>query len=409
MALRFFTLIALVWAGIVGAWALPSWNTLSAPSWVIPGTIADFDFANQRYWQSGQISSFIQLFSYSRNANAWIDNQAGIWTLFPPAAARVTDKGFLSELAATDTALWNRDMTNVVWTASNVTTAETATGIDGIANNATTLTATGANGTVLQTVTQASAANVYSVFLKRRTGTGNIDITIDNGTTWTTAAVTSTYTRFQVIKTAANPTVGIRIVASGDAVDVDFNQLESGSNATSPFKTTTVANTRSADVLTWRNAIPMSAQSGVVYVELQEPQTALPTVNYDIFQIRVDSSNSIVGAVTASTAKPILTATSAGVGTFTSGTATNGMALNGIYRATFSYAVNNFAVAYSSSIQTTAVTQTSAAAVPVGDATGFGIGGSATGVIQCGCYIRRLAYGTVPVQASQLLNWAQAQ
>lgn len=380
-------------------------QTLSPPAWVLPGVIADFDFANQRYWQSGQISAPERLFVFSRNNVAFQDNQAGIWTQFPTQTMRVTDKGVLSELLATNNALFSRDMTSVNYVDSNITPVHTATGIDGVANAASTLTATAGNGTALQSVTLASAAYVYSAWVRRRTGTGNVDMTIDNGTTWTTKTLTSTYQRFQVIKTAANPVIGFRIVTSGDAIDVDFNQLESGSTATSPITTVGSAVARPADVLSWRTAIPISNQNGVVYVEFQEQTTAVPIVTNDLFQIRVDSNNSIIGAQVGAGNQLSFSSTSGGVLTF-SATSTNPVAADGIYRAVLSYAASNFAVAYTASLKTTASTQASGAA-PVGDATGFGIGGSAPGTLQCGCYIRRLAYSTVPISGPQALNWAQ--
>jgi hypothetical protein len=49
-------------------------------------------------------------------------------------------------------------------------------------------------------------------------------------------------------QTLANPTVGFRIVTSGDQIAVDFVQNENGAFGTSPIPTTTTAATRAADV-----------------------------------------------------------------------------------------------------------------------------------------------------------------
>lgn len=157
--------------------------------------------------------------------------------------------GLLIEEARTNVVLWNRDLTNAAWTATDVTVAKTATGIDGVANSASTLTATAGNGTVLQAITLASSARFQTAWVKRRTGTGVINMTMDNGATWTAITVTSSWSRLSIpTQTLANPTVGFRIVTSGDAIDVDYVQNENGAFATSSIATTTASVTRAADV-----------------------------------------------------------------------------------------------------------------------------------------------------------------
>ncbi len=151
----------------------------------------------------------------------------------------------------TNLALWNRDLTNAAWTKTNGTPLKDQTGIDGVANSASSFTATAGNATCLQSITSASAARVTSFFLKRITGTGTVNITQDNGTTWTAVTLTSAYQRFQVTATAANPIIGIRVVTSGDAVGLDFAQHETPATvASSPIATTTAAVIRQPDVLT---------------------------------------------------------------------------------------------------------------------------------------------------------------
>ncbi len=72
-------------------------------------------------------------------------------------ASPFTALGLLIEEARTNRALHNRDFTDAVWVESNITSAQDATGLDNVANSASTLTAGAANGTTLQTVTNASA------------------------------------------------------------------------------------------------------------------------------------------------------------------------------------------------------------------------------------------------------------
>jgi hypothetical protein len=69
--------------------------------------------------------------------------------------------GLLVEEARTELTLYNRDFTNAAWTKSNMTTAKTATGPDGVTNSASTLTATAGNATALQAITSTSAARTH--------------------------------------------------------------------------------------------------------------------------------------------------------------------------------------------------------------------------------------------------------
>ena len=156
----------------------------------------------------------------------------------------------LLEDVRTMVALWNRDLTNAVWTAVTCTVAKDQTGADGVANAASSLTATAGNATVLQAITLASSARFQSAYVKRITGSGTIQMTMDNGATWTAVTVTSAWTRVTIpTQTLANPTVGFRIATNGDAIAVDYVQNENGPSASSAVATTTAAVTRNAEIL----------------------------------------------------------------------------------------------------------------------------------------------------------------
>lgn len=165
---------------------------------------------------------------------------------------------FLEGTPRTNIVLQNRDLSNAAWTKSaSMTCAKTAAGADLAANAASTCTSSGANQTVLQGLTVASAQRNSSLYIKRRTGTGAIEVTRDNGTTWTaiTGSLSSSiYKRVVSYESigcmyggcivvpamtaiAANPTVGVRIAASGDAVDIDLFQDETEDFPTSPITT----------------------------------------------------------------------------------------------------------------------------------------------------------------------------
>lgn len=235
---------------------------LAAPGWVLRssgGTAAgiDLDFEHGRLYQKGIGVSHVRrdarFTTTVRASTGYIDNTAGLWTSTAAGVLRASDKGARIEDAHTNLALWCRDLTNAAWAKVTMTTALTATGIDGAANSATTITATGALSTILQTVTQASTADTVSFFVRRRTGSGTVEITGNGGTAWTdiTASLsTAAWYRATVSATLVNPVIGLRITTSGDAVDVDFAQLEAGTFATPPILTTTVAVACAADSVT---------------------------------------------------------------------------------------------------------------------------------------------------------------
>jgi hypothetical protein len=238
------------------------------PSWVLgfPNNAAslDDDFARGNYWQAG---TYCRDPSCALNASrASTEYQADLSSLlhvFASGVPAITNVGLGVWQASTNESLYARDMTQTPWVKVNITTALTATGADGVANSATLLTATAGNATVLQTFTIVSEAQEFSLYVERKTGTGEIDITENNGVTWTaltsancvqpgtlaaSAIVTTNYVRCAVEATVLNPVIGLREVTSGDAIAVDFAQLENNTFATPPIVTLGTTQTREADV-----------------------------------------------------------------------------------------------------------------------------------------------------------------
>ena len=193
-----------------------------------------------------------------RASGVWVTQPA---TEIPFAYSAVSGCcGIASEPIATNESLYGSDFTQAaVWSATDMTPVKTATGADGVANSASTLTATADNGTILQSITGTSAGRLASCMAKRRTGTGTIYMTQDGGTTWTdvTSQIGVSWGRAYVPKaTITNPQVGFKIATSGDAIDVMWFGIEKNVDyPTSPIPTMASQVTRAGGVI----KIPASA------------------------------------------------------------------------------------------------------------------------------------------------------
>ncbi len=244
------------------------------PAWVLaPGGVEpyiDLDFINDRVWINGvetTITTAIVTCARASPATTYYPLADGTLTSFAANTLRRGNCGALVEESRTNVVLHSRDLTNAAWTKTNCTAAKDQTGPDGTLNGASSLTATAGNATCLQSITLASSARWQSCYMKRLTGSGTIEMTMDNGSTWTAVSPTSSWGPVEIAtQTLANPTVGFRIVTNGDAVAIDFVQNENDNlQRSSPIPTTTGSVTRSADdvqltgsALSWLNAIAMT-------------------------------------------------------------------------------------------------------------------------------------------------------
>lgn len=126
-----------------------------------------------------------------------------------------------------------RDFSTGTWAKTNGTVdSDSVDCMDGTTRTTNTFTASSANATLIHSgYTHAGTSWGLSFFIKRKTGTGTVELTLDGGTTWDAVTVTSDWTVvFISITGHANPEMGLRLVTSGDAVYLDWAHLTTGTN-----------------------------------------------------------------------------------------------------------------------------------------------------------------------------------
>lgn len=245
----------------------------------VSGTVSDIfaDFTTEgttnNYWagvhQRAGFAAWLTALggTYSRASSATYI-AAGLVTTALSGVPRFPGTGLRLTGAQTELTLWNRDLTNAVWTATTATVAKNQTGADGVATSASSITATAGNATVLQAITNASAARIMGAYVKRLTGAGTINITQDNGVTWTAIVPTGAWVFYTLPSaTLANPTVGFQIVTNGDAIAVDYVSERAGTFVADVIATTSAAVTQAADVLSF--PFSLTTFSALAYTQNQ--------------------------------------------------------------------------------------------------------------------------------------------
>ena len=245
--------------------------------------------------------------SVTRNDVAWQTNEDGTVTQVAANVARpnhwltgATKGGLLLEGTRTGSGLWSRDLTNAAWVKSaSMAAAKDATGVDGVANSASTLTSSAATQTCLQTVTKSSASHAFGPYIKRKTGTGTVEVTVNGGTNWqdvTSSLSTTSWYRASEIRTVANPQFGFRLTTSGDEIEVDFAGMETGAFVSSPMLTEGSTFTRPDELIETTDVSWLTQGVGTIIFEVAHEANTTDTGFRRPFQLDDGTNNNRIAA-----------------------------------------------------------------------------------------------------------------
>ncbi|QEH36486.1 hypothetical protein OJF2_50700 [Aquisphaera giovannonii] len=313
--------------------------------------------------------------------------------------------GTLFQKARTNYVLWNRDLTNPVWTATGMTVAKDQVGIDGASNSASSLTATAPNATIFQTLAVSGTNQRVTYYVRRITGTGAAQITGNGGTSYTNMSLSGVYGRFLVTATGTNPTIGIRLATAGDKIAVDAVQDEVGTDATSPILTTSSPVLRSAESASASTSGWFNSSAGTLEAEVMRSSTASDEVD---FAASIDDGGALNNiSVTTSTNLPGGRITKNGTAYNSAGMLPS-YAANILAKVAVSYNSSGVSSAYSDSNQDLVSTQfnsipatdISNAVVPTGMTT-IRFGNSQDGTRSLNGCLQRVKYHTGNLTTSQ--------
>lgn len=226
------------------------------------------------------LGSATPTFTRATSATCW--GPTGLLLTVGPGVARSTYSeltgalylGYLCEEARTNNVLQNRDFAQAAWVMTTMTPLKDQVGIDGVANSASSLLATGANALAAQAIVLAAINRPFSIYVKRLIGNGNIDLSQD-GVGFTTQAVANDglYHRVFLVASQLNPILTIRLGTNADKIAVDYVGLEDSAGLArtfplSPIATTVAAVTRNADILSYPGAGNVNTATGAAYAEV---------------------------------------------------------------------------------------------------------------------------------------------
>lgn len=184
------------------------------------------------------------------NASGFVETIGNNLPRFDYDPSTLQPRGIIIEASATNLCCWSESFATSGgvnnWVDSNITRNSTSNTDPANGTTALRITASAANATILNNHALSSAARTFSIWLRRVSGTGDIQATLNGGTTWTTQAITSSWVRYEFSATSTAH-VGIRIVTSGDSIEVWGAQTESGLFSSTYIPTAASTVIRAAD------------------------------------------------------------------------------------------------------------------------------------------------------------------
>ena len=200
----------------------------------------------------------------------WFANESGAAKAGTPIDVKAGVRRIVVEPAVTYNSLHSNDLSQAAWAKTGCTATVGATGPDG--SPCSTLTATAPDATCLQSVASAASAQSFTVFVRRRTGGGAVHITTD-GSTWVdvSESINASYFSRLSLQASANPVIGLRLAAGGDALDVAYALCADSPAITSPVPTHATAVTRADDGLSILLSELSASSSYSVYIDHDAP------------------------------------------------------------------------------------------------------------------------------------------
>lgn len=174
------------------------------------------------------------------------------------------------------------------WTATSCSISKNAVGPDGVANSAISVTASGSPATLVQSRGAIGAGNKrFSVWLRRQSGTGTVEIACNTGS-YTTVTVTSEWKRFEAFTTGV-VVAGIRITGSSpfQVIEVFAPTVSPGvsyyGNAPEIIHSTGSDITFSGEGIYIGNNLTRGAASGTFVIEVCTTRQAEPDRTWSPF------------------------------------------------------------------------------------------------------------------------------
>lgn len=169
------------------------------------------------------------------------------------------------------------------WADLNITrNSTTATSPAGTAT-ALEIQSTAANGSVIMTAGLSTVSRMVSIWIKRISGTGSVQYTLNGGSTWSTISSTfsnsTSWIRWNLGLLASMSRFGIRLVTSGDVIQIWGAQAEVA-RISSYIPTGSSSATRSADFVSidYSNAPWFNSNEGTFCVSADRNSSEAATV-----------------------------------------------------------------------------------------------------------------------------------